>query len=621
MLSLAACSLGEAASDITVIQDPSTVSSGIQTSDSEQNPGLAVDPGAVSVTTLLAENQQTHEDGSDYIWDSASVVPISLNGDSIQAVGTGVKTAGTTLSITAAGTYRLSGELIEGKINVDAGDDAIVRLILDGVELGSSTGSPLHIISADKVVIILADGAVNKITDASEYTFQNADTDEPNAAIYSAADLTITGKGTLKVEGNYNDGIASKDGFIIAGGTVKVKAVDDGIRGKDYVVVRDASLQIESGGDGIKSDNEEDAARGYVWIESGIVDIAAGRDGIDAATDVIVSGGNIQVSSGGGSTINLDESTSAKGIKGTVSVMIVNGAFTVDSADDAIHSNGSITIDGGDYDLATGDDGMHSDETLTINGGRFRIATSYEGLESAVITINAGDIEINSSDDGINVAGGLDASGMAPGTMRGGRMPPGSMTGPGQDAFAASGDYHLYIHGGTIFVNADGDGLDINGAVEMTDGLVLINGPTQNMNGALDYMAGFKISGGFLVAVGSAGMAMAPDQTSSQNSILINLSSAQPAGTVIHIENSSAENLLTFEPAKPYQSIAFSSPQLINGETYQIYLGGSANGTTAGGLYLDGTYTHGKEYAAIDLTGVVTLVGNAGMMGGSPRRP
>ena len=74
-----------------------------------------------------------------------------------------------------------------------------------------------------------------------------------------------------------------------------------------------------------------------------------------------------------------------------------------------------MTINGGTFVLASGDDGMHADETLEVNGGDIRIANSYEGLESAVITINDGDIHVVSSDDSVNVAGGNDGSGMMPG--------------------------------------------------------------------------------------------------------------------------------------------------------------------------------------------------------------
>lgn len=53
-----------------------------------------------------------------------------------------------------------------------------------------------------------------------------------NAALYSSADLTVAGTGSLIVRGNGNDGIASTDGLVLASGTVTVTAADDGIRGR-----------------------------------------------------------------------------------------------------------------------------------------------------------------------------------------------------------------------------------------------------------------------------------------------------------------------------------------------------------------------------------------------------
>src|SRR5690606_28538645 len=106
------------------------------------------------------------------------------------------------------------------------------------------------------------------------------DVDEPNAALYSTADLTITGTGALEVHGNANDGITSKDGLVIESGTITVDAVDDAVRGKDYVVVSGGTLDLTAGGDGIKSDNDEDAALGYVYVADGDVTVTAGDDGI-----------------------------------------------------------------------------------------------------------------------------------------------------------------------------------------------------------------------------------------------------------------------------------------------------------------------------------------------------
>ncbi len=573
--------------------------------------GQVVSAGTESITTaeISSQNQETHEADSDYVWDAASAVSITFNGDSISSDNSNVSINGSTVTIAAAGTYILSGQLTDGQIAVDTQDEEAVRLILNGVDISNSSTSPVYIANAKKVVIVLADGTDNKITDAPAYVSANTDENEPNAALLSKSDLTIFGDGSLTVNGNYNDGISSKDGLIIASGVITVNAVDDGIRGKDYLVIKDGNLSITAQGDGLKSDNDVDSSRGYISISGGILNINAGNDAISAQTDVLISGGAFTLTTANGSSSALNESISAKGIKGTVSVSIDTGTFFINSADDSIHSNGDITINGGTFDISSGDDGIHADTSLTINNGEFNITDCYEGIESALIALNNGTFHIIASDDGINVAGGMDSSGIGQGMNPGG--------GPGQDAFSSnSGSNYLYINGGYIYVDANGDGIDVNGAIQMTNGTVIVNGPTENMNGALDYDRGFTISGGTLVAAGSAGMAMAPDQSSSQNSVLINFTSVLQAGTLVHIQNSSGEEILSFAPTKAYQSLVLSSPALVNGTTYEIDLNGNSSGSLEDGIYTGGTYSTGSQYDTFTVSSVVTQVGSAGGMGG-----
>lgn len=306
-----------------------------------------------------------------------------------------------------------------------------------------------------------------------------------------------------------------------------------------------------------------------------------------------------------------DSSPSAKGLKAGVDIAITGGTISIDSSDDSIHSNDSLTIGGGSIVLASGDDAIHSDSTLEISGGDISITKCYEGIDSAVVTISDGIIHLVASDDGINVVGGVDGSGIN------GR--------PGQNNFNVSGDNHLYINGGYISIDAEGDGLDINGPIDMIGGVVIINGPTRNDNGALDHV-GFSITGGLLVAVGSSGMAQAPDTTSTQYSVMLNLPSTQSAGTIVHIQSEDGEGILTFVPTKEYQSVVLSSAELENGSTYVAYLGGSSTGTPTDGLYSDGTYTAGTEIASFPISGVLTSLGSPGSgfpggMPGGPRPP
>ncbi len=151
--------------------------------------------------------------------------------------------------------------------------------------------------------------------------------------------------------------------------------------------------------------------------------------------------------------------------------------------------------------------------------------------------------------------------------------------------------------------------LHITGLLEQpTSGRVVVNGPTEQMNGALDYDATFNITGGTLIAVGSSGMAQAPTTSSTQASVLLNIS-GQSAGTLVNIQNAAGESVLTFAPAKAYSSILFSSPDLAQGTEYTLYVGGSATGTEVGGLYTDGTYSGGSEYGSFTQSSMVTMLG------------
>ena len=548
----------------------------------------------VGVNSIAAQDTQVDIE----LYPTVDTV-ITLDGTTINAEGNGVTINGNVATITAAGAYSLSGTLTDGQIVVDTEDEAPVTLILNGVDLTSTTSAPINIKNAEIAAILLADGTENYVSDAVNYIYETPEDDEPNAAVFSDDDLIMYGAGNLTVTANYNDGIASKDSLTILGGTYTVTSVDDGIRGKDYLIVDGANITLNVQGDGLKSDNEDDATVGYIDIVSGTFNLTAGGDAITAQSLLHIADGMFTLTTGGGSNTVIPDDLSAKGLKSAVAMVIDGGTFNISAADDAVHTNDSITINTGTFNIATGDDGVHADETIEINGGTFNITWSYEGIESAVITINGGNIHIVSSDDGINVAGGADGSGF------GGR--PGG-------GFGGSSDYNLFINGGYIFVNAEGDGLDANGSITMNGGTVIVNGPTQSGNGTLDYDGSFQINGGTLIGAGSAGMMQAPGTTSTQYSLAVAFNNTLSAGSLVHIENSAGETILTFAPGKTYQSLVFSSPVLVANETYTIYQGGEAIGTVTDGVYTDGTYSNGTSYTSLTLTSIVTQEG--GGMGG-----
>lgn len=519
---------------------------------------------------------ETHEEEEDYTWDSSSVVHITLSGSSITVDGDGATVDGSSVTINTAGNYEIAGILSDGQIIVDTKDEETVRLILNGINVTNTSSAPINIASAEKTIIVLSDNTTNYLKDTSNYVFTDGE-DEPNATLFSDDDLTIYGEGTLNIDANYNDGIVSKDGLIIASGVININAADDGIRGKDYMLIIDGDITVTAEGDGLKSDNDEDINSGWLIIESGTFDITTGTDGITAESMVGITYGNFNINSGGGNTSSLDPDDSAKGIKSSADILIEDGIYTIDSADDNIHSSYDIIITTGIFSLASGDDAIHSDNTIEINGGEINITKTVEGIESPNITINDGEIYIVSSDDAINAAGDTN-------------------------------NYSLNIKGGYLVINASGDGLDSNGDIEMTGGAVIINGPTSQDNSPIDYDGTFNLDEGFLVASGYASnMDEAGSSSSDQNSVLIKLTSTQSAGSLFHIENSSGEGVLTFAPEKAYKSIVFSSSEFSNG-TYKIYLGGSTTGTETDGIYKEGTYSSGSLYKSFTVSSKLTTI-------------
>lgn len=560
------------------------------------------------------------DDELDYDYDEAEVVAITLNGDNISCKSSDVKIDGSTITIQKAGTYLLSGTLTDGNIIVDSDDKENVRLIFNGVEISNSTTTPLYIKNAEKTIVTLVEGTENTLSDSENYILDDESDNEPNGTIFSKDDLVINGLGILTINANYNHGIQSKDLLKIISGNIDITSVGDAIIGKDGVIVKEAVINIESQEDGIKATKVEEN-KGYIYLDNPEVTIKAKKDGIQAVTCLYVKDGKYNIETGEtneNSQSNSDTSAdySRKGMKVGVDITIENGEYTIDSEDDGIHSNNSITVNAGTVNIASKDDGVHADTELTINNGDIKVSESDEGLEAKYITINDGNIDITSSDDGINASSGssntLD-SGNVPGAGNRPEMPAnensentlgnngGMMSGGGQGGFNESDGSELVINGGIVHVNAGGDGIDSNGTITINGGEIYVDGPTSGGDGALDYADTCEINGGILVATGSIGMATAPTSGSTQYSVNAAFSKTYNGETKVTVKDSSGNEVLTYTPAKNFQSFVFSTDKLKSGETYTIYAGDTQEGT----------------FTVSDIT---TTVGNvsSGMGGGKP---
>lgn len=505
-------------------------------------------------------------DDADLIttWNQESAISISLNETSIISNSNAVNVNGTQATITTAGVYYLTGTLTDGQIIVDANKDTdTVRLIFDNVNINNNMSAPIYIKSADKTIITLASGSENTLTDTSNYDYVDTVNEEPSSTIFSKDDLTINGAGTLNIVANFNNAIQSKDDLVITSGTYHITSANNGIKGKDSISILDGTFTINSEGDAIQASNIDDVTKGWIGLDGGIYNLTTQNDGIQAETDLKISAGVFTIQTGNGYNSSATDMTrSYKGLKATNSIITTGGDFILNTLDDAIHTNGTIEMQAGTFTIDTGDDGIHADDTLHIIDGTINIQNAYEGLEAMNVMIDDGMITIVSSDDGINAVGGSD--GVATGGMF------------GQDNFGvASGEYYLTINGGTIIINANGDGIDSNKDITMNGGSLTIFGPSDDGNSAIDCDGTFNMNSGTLLAIGSAGMVEVPSTTSGQPTISFYFNNMQAAGSTITLKASDTDTTI-FEETSPknFQNIVFSSDNFSLNSNYDVYRDG-----------------------------------------------
>lgn len=559
---------------------------------------------------IALPNENTQSSSSDIIntektnATNTNTTTIKLNGESAEITGTGASATGSVVKITNGGSYTVSGFLTDGRLIVDAKGQE-VTLNLSGADITCSYSSPIYVYNSKQTTITLADGTENKLSDGESYSFDDSLSseidEEPNACLYSKSDLIINGSGSLLLSANYNNGITSKDTLIINDSTLDITAKNHGINGKDSNKATNANITVTSGGDAIRSTNADDSSVGIISLKDTNLNLSAGEDGIQAENSLTIDGGNYKIKSGGGSSTTPSTELSTKAIKSTGEMTINSGTFNIDSSDDAFHSNSNLTINGGIFTISTGDDGFHADETFTINDGDINIEKSYEGLEGARVEINGGNINLFASDDGINAAGGADGTNEQPG-------------GP-MDSFGGNSDYYIKITGGSLVVNADGDGIDSNGDVTMTDGTVIVNGPTNDGDASLDYDGNFYLEGGLLVAAGSSGMAQTPDNPI-QNVISVSFDERVEAGNYIQIKNEDDSVDFVFKTSKSVSNIIYSSADIKTGDSYTVSYGGSySGGTETDGVCSGGTYSSGTILTTLTVSEVLTTYGQVGMGG------
>ena len=484
---------------------------------------------------------------------------IVLSGNTVQINGSGASADRGVVTVTAGGMYIFNGFLTNGRIIVNAPKEK-VTLVLSGVDITCTYGSPVYVFKSKTTIINLTPGTVNTLTDGVSYTFDDefssAENNEPNACLYSKSDLIINDSGKLVVNAKYNNGITGKDTLKIMNSTLAITAKNNGINGKDENIIINADISVNSEKDAIRSTNDTDTSLGNIIIENSTMNLTAGEDGIQAETDIIINNGTFNIKAGGGNTVKIAATATAKGIKAGGILTVNGGAFVIDSADDGIHSNNKLYINGGKFDIRTKDDGIHADVMLEITGGEINIPICYEGIESEVVIISGGDIYVASSNDAVNASNG-----------EGKALQPG---GGFQQIYNPNALIH--IKGGNIELFAKTDGLDSNGNIKIDGGIIKISAPSIVMDGAIDCDGTITLTGGELITAGSVQNSFSNNTV--QPVILVSYISQAASGSTVSVKDENGDVLLEYKSRNACTLSGFTHPSFVLGKTYTLFVNG-----------------------------------------------
>ncbi|MDF2541350.1 MAG: hypothetical protein K0S47_1068 [Herbinix sp.] len=505
---------------------------------------------------ILIEKEFTARD-LEVGYEESTASFITFDNTQAEVTGSGAEYRNGTLTITDEGTYVISGDLSDGQVLVDAEDSDKIQIVFDGVSITNSNNAPVYIKSADKVFITLKEGTLNSLTDGTEYVL--IDDNNVDGVIYSKADLTINGSGALTITGNYKHGIATKDDLVITGGTITITALKDAINGKDSVKIKDGNITLSaSSGNGIQSKNDEDPTKGYVYICGGTITVTDSQEGMEG-TVILIEDGFVDITAkdDGLNAANASTSTSAQ-TQTTASNTITSLSTSTETVNVEVETISTT--------------GMEED-TDTTSGATTREPQDMPKEEDGTI---------------FEIPQGQDANGQTrPGRGQGG------FGGGGE--FEADTNAYISISGGTIRIEASGDGIDSNGSVAISGGAITVSGPVNNNNAGLDYNGTADITGGTIIVAGSSGMAQGFSDTSAQYSILNNFETSIAAGTEVTIKDTNGNVVVSFVPKKQYQSVVVSAPGLVKDGTYTI--------------------TAGDQSAEVTLSSIVTSNGQSAMGG------
>jgi hypothetical protein len=352
-------------------------------------------PKATSSGTTATEKSSSNSSSSTTSKVEGSVLSTSelfsdrdLKQSADLAAATQIKLeSGKDVTLNKEGVYVLSGDVKNVTVVVEADKEEKVQIVLDGVSITNEIAPAIYVKAADKV-FVTSTNSKNSMKVSGSYV-ADGDTNL-DAVIFSKADMTLNGTGTLEIVSSKGNGISSKDDLKITGGVYNIKSSADAIEAKDAILVYDGTVTIDTGKDALHSENEKDASLGYIYIKNGTLNITAADDAMRGNSLVQIDGGTINIKTceegiegnnikinGGQITLYAknDGINAAKKVNNDVSIEVNGGTINVSmgSGDtDAFDANGNITINGGTIAVTAGS-AFDADGTATLNGGNVTV--------------------------------------------------------------------------------------------------------------------------------------------------------------------------------------------------------------------------------------------------------
>ena len=489
-------------------------------------------------------------------YDESQATQVTLADQTATVTGQGASFSDQTLTISQAGTYVLTGSGKNIKLVVEAADTDQVHLVFQNLTL-EGEGTLLQVNKAQEVVISLAEGSQNALTES-----QASDDEEVKATIHSQVPLTLNGTGNLTLTALTKNALEVEDDLKVLGGTYTAKAANHGFKAEGALDIEAATLTIEAGKDGLHAEHDETTERANVSLNPTQLSIAATEDGVDAGNELTIKGGTITVSQ------------SEEGLEARV-IRQLGGDVTIKSSDDGVNAS-------------AGSSSKTTDTSATSNTADTSSSASQATADSATASTSASQAtadpaatsQADQANKDKNATPPSPPAGQAP--PQGGQPPqngqgPGGMPPGGQEESDPS--LQIILEGGTLTIDAEGDGIDSNGTVSISGGSLVVNGSVRGGNGPLDAAGDITITGGTVWALGTSDMLQGFAQGSTQASITANI--AGTAGQTLIILDAKGKEVARQTASKDFQAVVMSSADLVDGQTYTIQVEGTTQTATA----------------------------------------